>query len=89
MEAAGVTRDRQDKGQGVEVDHIVTHIEELRIQTCRDERHSLTLANSESRQIKRKIKRKREQTNIEECKKKNLKTMWVPSSSRTWSDYIC
>lgn len=36
VEAAGVAGDGQDKGQGVEVDHVVAHIEELRIQTCRD-----------------------------------------------------
>lgn len=36
MEAAGVAGDGQDEGQGVEVDHVVSYVEELCIQACSD-----------------------------------------------------
>lgn len=77
VEAAGVTRDRQYKGQGVEVHHIVAHIEELCVQTCREERQGQELAHSESRHTTR------DRTD------KHGGTLWVPSFGRSWTDYIC
>lgn len=60
MEAAGVAGDRQDEGQGVEVDHVISHIEELCIQTCRD-----TGPQPEVSTLKKWTDRKR-QTSMEE-----------------------
>lgn len=67
MEAAGVAGDGQDEGQGVEVDHVVAHVEELRIQTCRDAAAQPEVSTLERTQRQEGRLKETEQTNTKEA----------------------
>lgn len=41
VEAAGVAGDRQDEGEGIVIHHVVSHVEELRVQTWRSRAEEL------------------------------------------------
>lgn len=41
VEAVGVAGDRQDEGEGVVIHHVVSHVEELRVQTWRNRAREL------------------------------------------------